>query len=108
MKFVGDMKKWAQVAAELQGEDLKEKIYDNTLLGLCGSLKGKTVLDYGAGPAVIAGRAFKMGAQVKTFDISRKMNAICVDKLGNENVFLRLLKFRLRRSTSSSVTSCCA
>ncbi len=86
-KRVQKMHEWARVAGELLGEDLKQRIYDNTLARLCGEISGKRVLDYGAGPAVIAQRFARMGAQVQTFDISPDMNRICEEKLGVENVF---------------------
>ncbi|MBU0532667.1 class I SAM-dependent methyltransferase [Candidatus Micrarchaeota archaeon] len=86
-KNVQKMDGWAVVAAELEGEDLKEKIYDNTLFSLCGDLEGKAVLDYGAGPAVVASRAMDNGASVKAFDISKDMREIAVEKLGKQNVY---------------------
>ena len=92
-KFVGKMREWAKVAGELQGEDLKQKIYDNRLLDICralGDLKGKYVLDYGAGPAVIASRIASLGAEIKAFDISADMLKIAAEKLGAINVFSKI------------------
>ncbi|MBI5227797.1 class I SAM-dependent methyltransferase [Candidatus Micrarchaeota archaeon] len=85
-KFVGKMQDWAKVAGELQGEDLKQKIYDNTLLGILGEIKGKHVLDYGGGPAVIAARMKMMGADTHLYDINEKFLEIAGQKLGQENV----------------------
>ncbi|MBI2079590.1 class I SAM-dependent methyltransferase [Candidatus Micrarchaeota archaeon] len=86
-KFVGNMKDWARVAGELSGEDLKQKIYDNSLLSSFGEVKGKRVLDYGTGPAVIAKRLADSGAEVKAFDISPEMLRIAAEKLGSDSVF---------------------
>ncbi len=85
-KFVGKMQDWAKVAGELQGEDLKQKIYDNTLLGIIGKIKGKRVLDYGGGPAVIASRMKMMGADTQLYDINEKFLEIAGQKLGQQNV----------------------
>ncbi|MBI5047258.1 class I SAM-dependent methyltransferase [Candidatus Micrarchaeota archaeon] len=85
-RFVGIMDEWAKVAAELQGEDLKQKIYDNTLLDLCGDLKDKKVLDYGAGPGVIAKRIARVGARVHAYDVSPDMLRIAAQNLGSEKV----------------------
>ena len=87
-KNVTGMTEWAKVAGELQGEDLKQKIYDTKLLDICGDLKGKRVLDYGAGPVVIASRVAGLGAHVHVFDISDEMLRIAKTKLGPEKVFL--------------------
>lgn len=86
-KFVGKMDRWAEVAAELEGEDLKQKIYDNTLLNLIGNLSGRGVLDYGAGPGVVASRIARSGGEVKVFDISTDMLRIAAEKLGAGNVY---------------------
>ncbi|MDO8553867.1 MAG: class I SAM-dependent methyltransferase [Candidatus Micrarchaeota archaeon] len=86
-KNVMKMNEWANVARELQGEDLKQKIYDNTLVDLCGNLKGKHVLDYGAGPAVMANRIAGLGADVSVYDISEEMRKIAENRLGAQRVF---------------------
>ncbi len=78
---------WAQVLHELQGEDLKQKIYDNTLFEILGDLQGKRILDYGAGPGIIANRAKKEGAHASVFDISEGMRLNAAEKIGVENVF---------------------
>ncbi|MEW5955648.1 MAG: class I SAM-dependent methyltransferase [Candidatus Micrarchaeota archaeon] len=86
-KFVGLKSDWAAVLAELEGEDLKQKIYDNTLFSLLGDLKGKRLLDYGAGPGVVAERAAKLGAAVKVFDVSEDMRKKAGQKVGAKNVY---------------------
>ncbi|MBI5223310.1 class I SAM-dependent methyltransferase [Candidatus Micrarchaeota archaeon] len=86
-KFVGKMNDWAKVALELDGEDLKQKIYDNKLFELLGELKGKEVLDYGCGPGVIANRAAKAGARIKAFDISKEMLGATATKIGFDNIY---------------------
>ncbi len=86
-KYVGEMREWARVAGELAGEDLKQKIYDNTLVDLLGNLRGKRILDYGAGPAVIARRIQELGAHVRVFDISQEMLKISEEKLGPKTAY---------------------
>lgn len=86
-KTIGKMHEWALVAGELQGEDLKQKIYDNKLLDACGAIKGKRVLDYGAGPGIIADKARQLGADVRVFDISPEMLRIAAERLGAEKAY---------------------
>ncbi len=91
-KFVGSMDKWAKVAGELEGEDLKQKIYDNRLLNLIGSIEGKNVLDYGAGPGVVASRMARMDGDVHVFDISAEMLEKAAEKLGSSKTHSNILK----------------
>lgn len=86
-KFVNWGTNWATVLPELSGEDLKQKIYDNTLFNILGNVKGKKMLDYGAGPAVIASRAKQLGANVKVFDVSAEMRKASADKIGPEHIY---------------------
>jgi SAM-dependent methyltransferase len=86
-KLVRKMWEWAKVTTELKGEDLKQKIYDNVLVDLCGDVKGKKILDYGAGPAVVAKRVSELGAKVHVYDISKEMREIAASVLGQDSVF---------------------
>src|SRR3990167_2689134 len=86
-KTIGKMHEWARVAGELQGEDLKQKIYDNKLLDACSELKGKRILDYGAGPGIIAGRALQAGADINVYDISPEMLRIAAERIGAERAY---------------------
>jgi len=92
-KIVSTMGEWAKVAGELQGEDLKQKIYDNTLLGICGDLEGKMVLDYGAGPGIIAKKMADKGADVHVFDISEDMLRIACKVLGQDKIHRDVREF---------------
>ena len=86
-KFVNWGTNWATVLPELSGEDLKQKIYDNTLFNILGNIEGKSVLDYGAGPAVIATRAKQLGADIKVYDVSLEMCKAAANKIGEQHVF---------------------
>ncbi|MBS3175385.1 class I SAM-dependent methyltransferase [Candidatus Woesearchaeota archaeon] len=87
MKGVFDQQKWNIVANELEAENLKLASYDNTLIPSLGNLKNRKILDYGCGPGVLALALSKLGANVKTFDISKDMLELCSQKIGQENVF---------------------
>ena len=87
MKLVAEQKQWNIVLEELEKENIKIMSYDNKLIELFGNLNRKKILDYGAGPAVLESELKKLGAYVKTFDISEEMNNICRQKIGSENVY---------------------
>ncbi|MBI2631693.1 class I SAM-dependent methyltransferase [Candidatus Pacearchaeota archaeon] len=87
MKGVFDQKSWIVVSKELEKESLKLASYDNVLIPLLGNLKGKKILDYGAGPGVLALAMKKLGAKVKVYDISPDMLRKAGAKIGNENVY---------------------
>ena len=87
MKGVFDQKKWGIVSAELQAENLKLASYDDTLIPLLSNLKGKKVLDYGAGPGVLALALKKLGADVKVYDVSEDMLKKSAEKIGKGNVY---------------------
>ena len=86
-KQVEEQSKWGRVADELEAEDLKLQSYDKTLLELLGNLDDKAVLDYGAGPGVLALTLSKLGANVKVYDLSEEMQTLAGEKIGNENVY---------------------
>ena len=87
LKQVFERDKWSAVAEELEQEKLKLMSYDSTLLQAIKISKGTKVLDYGAGPGVLAYALQKLGCDVKTFDISREMNRLCAEKIGAQNVY---------------------
>ncbi len=78
---------WAKVLKELENEKIKLAYYDNTLIPLLGNLKDKKVLDYGAGPGVLATAMKARGADVRVFDISPDMNKRAAEKIGRENIY---------------------
>ncbi len=89
-KLVADQKEWSVVAKELEGENLKLASYDNILMLAIGDVTGKKVLDYGAGPGVLALGLKKMGAEVKVWDINGEMRAKAGAKIGTENIYSEL------------------
>lgn len=86
-KLVADQKEWSVVARELESENLKLASYDNTLMSAIGNLQNKKVLDYGAGPGILALGLKKMGADVKVWDINNEMREKAGDKIGLENIY---------------------
>lgn len=78
---------WNQVIAELESEQLKLMSYDNTLLTLMPSPQTKRILDYGAGPGVLALVLQRLGADIRTWDINPQMGAKSAEKIGTERVF---------------------
>ena len=83
---IGD--EWARVATELSAESLKLQSYDNTLVSFLSNsgICGKEILDYGAGPAVLAYALQKLHANVKVYDISPEMKQKAGARIGLENV----------------------
>ncbi|MDO8486470.1 MAG: class I SAM-dependent methyltransferase [Candidatus Staskawiczbacteria bacterium] len=86
-KMVAEQEKWDIVSKELEDENLKLMSYDNTLMSLFGDVKDKKVLDYGAGPGVLASGVKKMGGNVKVWDIGPEMRENLAKKIGAENVY---------------------
>jgi len=86
-KLVAEQKEWGVVAKELEAENLKLASYDNTLMSAIGDIKDKKVLDYGAGPGVLALGLQKMGAEVKVWDINNEMREKAGAKIGSENIY---------------------
>lgn len=86
-KLVAEQKEWGVVAKELEAENLKLASYDNTLMSAIGDIKDKKVLDYGAGPGVLALGLQKMGADVKVWDINNEMREKAGAKIGSENIY---------------------
>ncbi|MDD9953328.1 MAG: methyltransferase domain-containing protein [Candidatus Woesearchaeota archaeon] len=86
-KEIANHSQWGRVAAELAAEDLKLASYDRPLLELLGDVSGRRMLDYGAGPGVLATALRRGGAQVRTHDISPEMNRLAGEQIGHENVY---------------------
>lgn len=88
--LVAHQKEWNKVMKELDSENLKLASYDNTLVPLLGNVKGKKILDYGAGPGVLALGLSRLGADVKVWDINVDMREKSAQKIGKENVYQTL------------------
>lgn len=86
-KLITDQKEWDLAIKELEGENLKLASYDDTLISIIGDIKGKKILDYGAGPGVLALAMQKIGADVKVWDINGEMREKSRLKIGIENVY---------------------
>jgi 2-polyprenyl-3-methyl-5-hydroxy-6-metoxy-1,4-benzoquinol methylase len=86
-KLVAQQEQWNLVTKELEAENLKLMSYDRTLISLCGNLTSKKVLDYGAGPGVLALAVKKLGGDIQTFDINEELNGKAGEKIGPENVY---------------------
>ena len=89
-KLVSQNTQWAVVSQELKAENIKVAYYDNVLIPLLGNLDGKKVLDYGAGPGILAIALKKLGADVKVWDISPDIRKLAGEKIGSENVYDKL------------------
>ena len=88
--LVAQQEEWNKVVKDLEGENLKLASYDNTLVPLLGDLTDKNVLDYGAGPGVLALGLKKLGAKIKVWDINPEMRKKASGKIGTENTYQNL------------------
>ncbi len=86
-KSVAHQEEWGRVCQELADENLKLASYDNTMIGLLGNIEGKLILDYGAGPGVLALALIKMGADTRVWDISPEMREQAARKITAEYVY---------------------
>ncbi|GAB5398968.1 MAG: hypothetical protein Aureis2KO_05530 [Aureisphaera sp.] len=86
-KSISNQDQWAKVLSELEAEYAKLQSYDRTIVEHLGDVSKTKILDYGAGPAVLANLLQNLGAQVKVYDISKEMREIAVEKLGRPAVF---------------------
>ena len=87
VKSIDFQNQWSQVGAELEKENIKLMSYDHTLSGQISDWQGKKVLDYGAGPGVLAGALQKLGADVRVYDISSEMRDRAGQRIGYENIY---------------------
>lgn len=87
MKIVARQNEWSRVSSELAGEKAKLESYDNTLIRELNNVVGKRILDYGAGPGILASALQRIGCQVKAFDVSSEMRRQCAERIGYGNVF---------------------
>lgn len=86
-KSVTNQDEWDKVISELEGEFSKLQSYDKTIVEHIGEINNIKILDYGAGPAVMAKLLNGLGAKVKVYDISNEMREIATEKLGRSSVF---------------------
>lgn len=85
-KTINNQDQWAKVLSELEGEYEKLQSYDRTIVEHLGDITNAKILDYGAGPAVLADLLKNLGAKVKVYDVSKEMREIAVEKLGRSAV----------------------
>ena len=78
---VAHQEEWNKVLRELNAEDLKPMSYDTTLVPLLENVCGKKILDYGAGPGVLALGLTRLGASVKVWDINSEMREEAAQKI---------------------------
>lgn len=88
--IVARQEEWNKVLQDLDSENLKLMSYDNTLVPLLGDVRDKNILDYGAGPGVLALALSRHGADVKVWDINPDMREKAAKKIGKENVYASL------------------
>lgn len=88
--IVAHQKEWDKVLQDLDSENLKLMSYDNTLVPLLGNVRGKRILDYGAGPGILALALSRLGADVKVWDINADMREKAAQKIGEENMYQSL------------------
>ena len=86
-KTIANQKDWDLVLKELEGEKIKLMSYDNTIIGNIDGIKGTRILDYGAGPGILAGVLKKIGAEVKIFEVNDKILEAAAKRINKENVF---------------------
>lgn len=86
-KLIQEQKQWHGVAKELEAENLKLASYDKTLLSTIGNMSKKNILDYGAGPGILALALQKLGANIKVYDINPEMRKNAGKKIGKSNVY---------------------
>jgi SAM-dependent methyltransferase len=86
-KSISHQNEWAEVIAELEGESDKLQSYDHTIIEYLGDIKTKKILDYGAGPAVMASVLQKLKADVSIFDINEEMLKISKALISEKSVY---------------------
>ena len=86
-KLISEQSEWNNVSTELAKEELKLTSYDSALINLVGNIQDKKILDFGCGPGILASVFSKLGAEIKTFDISKEMRQLCGNRIGHSNVF---------------------
>lgn len=94
-KAVINLKDWDLVLRELEAEKIKLMSYDNTIIGNLGGIRGTRILDYGAGPGILAGVLKKLGAEVKVYEVNDKILEAAAKRIGKENVFSNLKQLPL-------------
>lgn len=86
-KKVLNEKEWGIVASELSAEKIKIQSYDKKFIQLLGNIKNKRILDYGAGPGILASVLLRLQGDTYVFDISEEMNEIAAMNVGIERVY---------------------
>jgi len=81
---------WGTASKQLEQENLKLASYDTKLIEIIEDATGKSILDFGCGPGILASALMEKNAKIKTFDISKEMRVMCAEKIGKDNVFSKL------------------
>jgi len=88
-RLISRPSEWADVAPELDNEEVKLASYDQTLLNLLGQIEGQRILDYGCGPGVLASVLDRRKAEVRAYDISPDMRQRTAEKIGPDHVYAK-------------------
>jgi len=86
-KFISKQDEWNKVISELENESDKLQSYDYTIIDNLKSVKNLKILDYGAGPAVMATSLRELGADIRVYEVSKEMITICQERLGYDSVY---------------------
>lgn len=86
-KSIRNQSEWTKVIAELEGESDKLQLYDHTIIEYLGDVATKKILDYGAGPAVMASVLQKLKADVSIYEINKEMLKISKTIINKKSVY---------------------
>jgi 2-polyprenyl-3-methyl-5-hydroxy-6-metoxy-1,4-benzoquinol methylase len=85
-KMIIEQNEWDKVYQELENEVIKTSSYDKFIIKLIGDIEGKTILDYGSGPGVIAKALTDLGAKVEIYDSNKKILEMAGRRINSQNI----------------------